>query len=184
MVWSGLSGPPLSPSPMPRMNMVTYSSSTRSPVSASLLVTLMVKRVPDDATRTLYASDDVVMRRPGTSGWWNHMSCSPWTIIMSASDGTTSPTAKPIASHVGTTPNTGGAYLPEPYASLSSLVAAAYAFARSGSIVSVRSSYVVPSFSSGSAMGSPPVSSVGGRTLPEVAAGRPGWGTRMVDWCP
>ena len=46
----------------------------------------------------------------------------------------------PIASHVGTTANTGGAYFPDVYAGLSSLVAAAYALARSPSITSTRSS--------------------------------------------
>src|SRR4051794_39200326 len=81
------------------------------------------------------------------------MSCSPCTIIISWSWGTTSNTARPTASHVGTTPNTGGAYLPDVYASLSSLVAAAYCLARSGSSWAVRSSYVVPSLSTGSAMG-------------------------------
>jgi hypothetical protein len=80
------------------------------------------------------------------------MSCSPWTMNANASAGTMSATARPMASHVGTTPNTGGAYLPDSYAGLSSFVAAAYALARSASMVSVRSSYLVPSFSIGSAM--------------------------------
>src|SRR3954469_1438963 len=80
------------------------------------------------------------------------MSCSPCTIIISASPGTTSATARPMAPQVGTTPNTGGAYVPSAYFGFGSLVAAAYALARSGSITSVVSSYVVPSFSRGRAM--------------------------------
>src|SRR6478735_4765038 len=81
------------------------------------------------------------------------MSCSPCTIIMSASGGITSPDATINWLQVGTTPNTGGAYLPDSYAGLSSLVAAAYAFARSGSITVVSGSYRVPSFSIGRAIG-------------------------------
>src|SRR5688500_17351303 len=81
------------------------------------------------------------------------MSCSPCTIIISASPGTTSATARPIAPHVGTTPKTGGAYVPSAESGLGSLVAAACAFARSGSMNSTVAWYVVPSFSRGSAMG-------------------------------
>ena len=80
------------------------------------------------------------------------MSCSPCTIIMSASGGITSADATSNWLHVGTTPKTGGAYLPDSYAGLSSFVAAAYAFARSGSITVVSGSYRVPSLSIGRAM--------------------------------
>src|SRR4051812_50080143 len=62
------------------------------------------------------------------------MSCSPCTMNISASGGMTSADATSICDQVGTTPNTGGAYLPDSYAGLSSFVAAAYAFARSASI--------------------------------------------------
>ena len=55
-----------------------------------------------------------------------------------------------ICDHVGTTPKTGGAYLPDSYAGLSSFVAAAYAFARSASISVVAGAYCVPSLSMGS----------------------------------
>jgi hypothetical protein len=60
----------------------------------------------------LNASARVVIPRPGTSGWWKCMSCSPCTTIMSASGGTMT-TACCMASQVGTTPKTGGAYLPD-----------------------------------------------------------------------
>jgi hypothetical protein len=48
--WSGLSGPPLSPSLMPRMNTVLYCSIAGCPVS-SVLTTRLVKRVPERPAR-------------------------------------------------------------------------------------------------------------------------------------
>src|SRR5689334_23473962 len=78
------------------------------------------------------------------------MSCSPWTMNIIASAGMTSAAAASSWLHVGTTPNTGGAYLPDSYAGLSSFVAAAYALARSGSITVVAGSYRVPILSMGS----------------------------------
>ncbi len=90
---------------------------------------------------------------PGTSGWWKCMSCSPWTMNPNASGGMTSATAAPMAAQVGTTPNTGGAYFPDEYASLSSFVAAAYALARSPSIVPACGPVMVPILLTSRAMG-------------------------------
>ena len=74
--------------------------------------------------------------------------------------------ALPIASQVGTTANTGGAYLPDVYAGLSSLVAAAYAFARSGSITVLTGEVVVPSRSSDTATVPPEVRSSADQARP------------------
>ena len=67
-VWSGLSGPPLSPSAMPRTNVVTYWVTSGAPPS-STESTLTVILVPVEPTRTLNGDDVVTMVRPGTSGW-------------------------------------------------------------------------------------------------------------------
>src|SRR5712692_9468190 len=95
------------------MNMVTYWVTTGSPPWASTESVLTVNRVPVEPTCTLKGCAVVAMDRPGTSGWWKCMSCSPCTIIIAASGGTTSMTATSITSQVGTTANTGGAYLPD-----------------------------------------------------------------------
>ena len=94
------------------MNKVTYWVSTGSPVSVSALSTATVRRVPEPPTRTLYGLLVVEIDRPGTSGWWKCMSCSPCTMNMAASGGIMSPTASNRVPHTGTTPNTGGATLP------------------------------------------------------------------------
>src|SRR5581483_392379 len=142
--WLGLSGPPDSPSLTPRTNTVTYCVMTGAP-SPSTLSTFTTKRVPELPMRNAYDSAVVVSSVPGTSGWWKCMSCSPCTMNINASGGITSADATSSWLHVGTTPNTGGAYFPDSYAGLSSLVAAAYAFARSGSMTAVSGSYRVPS---------------------------------------
>src|SRR6266542_3126848 len=80
------------------------------------------------------------------------MSCSPCTTIPSDSGGIMAPAPSMTASHVGTTAKIGGAYLPDSYAGLSSLVAAAYARQRSASTVAVCSDSVVPTLVISSAM--------------------------------
>ena len=97
---------------MPRMNTVLNCSSTGWPLS-SVLTTRLVNRVPERPTRMAYASEWVLSVMPGTSGWWKCMSCSPCTMNGMASGGMMSAAARSMPSHVGTTPNTGGAYLPD-----------------------------------------------------------------------
>ena len=95
------------------MNIVTYCSTTRSPVASSTLRTLTVKRVPAPPTRTEKASAGGA--QPGTGD----ERLGEVHVLLAVHDhherlgGHDRPTAKPIASHVGTTANTGGAYLPD-----------------------------------------------------------------------
>ena len=90
---------------------MTYWVSTGRPWSSELS-SRTTSREPELPTLMAWTVADVTSSVPGTSGWWKCMSCSPWTMNMRASAGTTSTADSPISDQTGTTPNTGGANLP------------------------------------------------------------------------